>query len=437
MTLSTFDLHEELTPTSPSIPHNREMEEAVIGAVLINPACYLEISRILVAEDFFIHRHRWMWEVYASLFARRIPIDYLTVTNELEKQGRLAEIGGSAFVTVLSNQVPNSLSAVDYAKQVREYSDRRKGINFANNIATDAYLMEKEFDLRGAAMKILKEHRGETKRIDTDQAAQEVLDQLDKHEYCIFGIPGFDRLIGGHFPEELEILAGYQGSGKSALMIQTMRANAEKGKRVMGASLEMSSGQVWMRMACADLEIDLGQVRSGRVSEDGILMVKKYALDLADQYRKNIVFYPAPMTPADILSAALMEQPDLICIDHLGLIQGKDPKQNMIEWYNQVIRFLRMEIAQAEKLNIMLLHQINRASFRESRPPSMHDLAWAGENDPDSVYLLYRKPEEPINGLAQMTISRDKARFGWTGTQDIMFHLPKQKFYDAETRPKY
>ncbi len=87
----------ESTPAPQIIPHSREAEEAVIGSVLINPEAYYDVASYLRADDFYIHRHRWIWETFSRLHERRVPIDFLTVSQELDQQGQLAEVGGPAY----------------------------------------------------------------------------------------------------------------------------------------------------------------------------------------------------------------------------------------------------------------------------------------------------------------------------------------------------
>src|SRR5512139_1408568 len=93
---------EETTTTSTSvIPHNREAEEAVVGAVLINPEVYYDLAQFLQPDDFYIHRHRWIWEAFTRLHEQHIPLDFLTITEELDHAGQLGEIGGPAYLTAL------------------------------------------------------------------------------------------------------------------------------------------------------------------------------------------------------------------------------------------------------------------------------------------------------------------------------------------------
>jgi replicative DNA helicase len=133
---------EESAPASPMstvVPHSREAEEAVVGAVLINPEVYYDIAQFLAADDFYIHRNKWIWESFVRLHESRTPIDLLTVSEDLERAGQLGEIGGSAYLTSLINQVPTSLNAEAYGRIVEENSVRRKMITAANQIASLAY----------------------------------------------------------------------------------------------------------------------------------------------------------------------------------------------------------------------------------------------------------------------------------------------------------
>ena len=417
-------------PAAPTVPHSREAEEAVVGAVLINPNIFPEVSQFLAPDDFYIYRLRIIWAAFLHLHVRRIAIDILTVEERLTANDELTEIGGPAFITSLINATPTSLNAVDYGRIVKEHAERRKGIAFGSELAREAYDLSESFDLRSKAIKVIQASGGKTRRVTPSDAASQAFDQINNHQFCEFGISSVDDRIGGLFVDELEIVAGYQGTGKSALKIHAMRHNADQKKRVLDASLEMSAAQIWMRMACGDLQIDLNQVRSGRVSDHTMATVTHKLEELAEHYKDKIVIYEAPMSPADILSATIIEQPDIVLVDHLRLLTGKSSKENPIEWYNSCIRFLRQEVAKGEHVNVMLLHQINRSSFKESRRPSIHDLAFAGEDDPDSIFLLYRKPTEPgsTSPIAQMEIIVDKSRFGWTGIEDIAFHLTKQIF---------
>jgi replicative DNA helicase len=421
-----------------TVPHSREAEEAATGSVFIDPDCYFEASRLIMPSDFYTHRLRWIWEAFQTLIHDRHQIDLLTVSDELARRGVLAEVGGPAYLTALVNQVPTSLNAVEYAGIVKEYAERRRGIQMANDVAQDAYNLSADFDLGRHALNFAGAAGRNGLRIDTDSAAEEMNALIDNPEFCTTGLVDVDEKIGGLFPYETSVLGGYQGTGKSALKIQSARRNAERGKRVLLIDLEMTAAQTWFRMACGDMGIDMNRVRSGRVDEVTKEELKLKALELGAQYKGRLAIYQAPMTPADILSAAMIERPDIIYVDTLKNIGGKPSRESKQEWYDFVINFLRQNVALNKTIgaHVQILHHINRSTFKENRRPSMHDLMFAGESDTDNVFLLWRKPEDydvtkggGVRTMVPITFIADKSRFGWTGDEEVNFKLVNQSFH--------
>src|SRR4030066_1134090 len=122
-------------PAPQVVPHSREAEEAVLGAVLINPESSFEVSQFLRSDDFYILRHRWLWESFMRLNERRAPIDFLTVVEELDQNGQLNEIGGPAYISTLMNNVAWSLHAEAYGRIVEQTAIRRRMLEAANRIA--------------------------------------------------------------------------------------------------------------------------------------------------------------------------------------------------------------------------------------------------------------------------------------------------------------
>ena len=110
----------EPTASPQIVPQSREAEEAVIGAVLINPEVYYDVVQFITSDDFYIHRHKWIWEAFTRLHEQRHPIDLLTVSEDLDQLGHLAEIGGPAYLTALINNVPTTLHAEAYGHIVEE-----------------------------------------------------------------------------------------------------------------------------------------------------------------------------------------------------------------------------------------------------------------------------------------------------------------------------
>jgi len=404
---------------APTVPQNREAEEATCGAVLINPSAFYEVTRLIKSSDFYIHRLRWIWEAFESLTLDRSEIDLLTVADRLEHNGLLAEIGGPAYLTGLINSVPTSLNVEHYAGIVREMSERRTGIALANQQAQAAYAMDTDFSLSDCAMKIATAARSNTNRISTDDAASKMIDLVLSPKCYSTGIKDIDDKVGGIFPEELSVLAGYQGTGKSAEKLQAAFKNADNGCRVLLCDLEMTAAQTWFRKSCGDLGIDVNQVRSGRVSDDAQKKVMNYAADLAKRYRDKIVIYQAPMSPADILSATMIEQPDIVYVDTLKNIGGKPGRETQQGWYDFVLNFLRINVAQRTGVHVQVLHHLSRDAAKNNREPNIHDLMFAGESDADAIFILYRKQDDyavvadgAIKTVVPIKWITGKSRFG-------------------------
>ncbi|HZU87003.1 MAG TPA: DnaB-like helicase N-terminal domain-containing protein, partial [Anaerolineaceae bacterium] len=221
------------------LPHSRQAEEAVLGAVLINPETYYDVAQFLEGEDFYIVRNRWIWETFTRLHERRIPVDFLMVTQDLEQQGHLNEIGGPAYLMALINQTPTSLHAEAYGKVVEEHSVRRRMLQSANRLAQLAYNQQQTVDtvLDEAEKSIfgISERRIRHDLQPIQQVLSEVYDRVDRlsqREDEIYGVPtgliDLDKLLGGLQKSDLLIVAGRPGMGKTGFMLSIAKNAAQK-----------------------------------------------------------------------------------------------------------------------------------------------------------------------------------------------------------------
>ncbi len=122
-----------------SVPHNIEAEEAVIGALLIDPEGIFRVLSFLRAEHFYLQKHRWLYEAIVALHERREPIDFLTLTTELENREHLEAVGGAAYVAQLIDSVPSAINIESYARMVEQTFVRRRLLNTASEIARFAH----------------------------------------------------------------------------------------------------------------------------------------------------------------------------------------------------------------------------------------------------------------------------------------------------------
>jgi replicative DNA helicase len=440
------------SPSPQVVPQSREAEEAVLGAVLINPEAYYDVAQFLQADDFYIHRHRWIWEAFTRLHERRIPLDFLTVTEESDQMGQLAEVGGPAYLTALINNVPTSLHAEAYGHIVEQTAVRRRMLTAANQIAKLAY--QEETGLEAVMDEAEKAIFGVSeRRLTRDlQPIQEVLseyydriDLLAQRGEDTFGVPtGFtdlDHLLGGLQPSDFLIIAGRPGTGKTAFML-TIAKNASQThkKHVAIFSMEMSNEQLVQRLISQETGIDTHHLRTGRLTEDEWALFAHAIEVLGDTH---IFLDDTPgLTPLQLRTKCRrlhMEfQLDLVLVDYLQLMSGGMRIENRVQEVSYISRNMK---TLARELNVPVLAaaQLSRAiEQRADKEPQLSDLRESGslEQDSDIVMFIHRpelyEKDTVKQHLAQIKIA--KHRNGPVGTIELVFRENLAKFENAATQ---
>jgi len=256
------------------VPHNVEAEEAVLGSLLIDPEALFRVSPFLTSDDFYIQKNGWVYEAILALHERREPVDFVTLCDELERQERLEEIGGAAYVTHLINVVPSAIHVEAYGRIVEHDAIRRRLINAASRIAQIAYQEGEEIDQavdRAEQALFSVSQRRITRDLtpvqDIIRRYYDRIEYLYDHRDEPLGVPtGFvdlDRLLGGLQRSDLILIAARPSVGKTSLGISIARYAANLGQHVAIFSLEMSSEQVVQRMVSAETGIDAQRLRLG------------------------------------------------------------------------------------------------------------------------------------------------------------------------------
>ena len=439
-------------PTAPSIPHSREAEEAVIGAVLINPEAYYDVAQFLQAEDFYIHRLRWIWEAFTRLHEQRIPIDLLTVTEELDRMTQLAEIGGPAYLTALVNQVPTSLHAEAYGKVIESHSIRRKMINAANQIASLAFNEESVIeDVMNESEKAVFNVSERRLRHDLQPISAVLseyydrIDELSRRDEEIFGVPtGFidlDRLLAGMQPSDLLIIAGRPAQGKTGFLLSAARNTALTHKKHVAIfSLEMSNEQVAQRLLAQETGIDSQRLRTGKLNEDEWPLFT-HAIEVLSDTRIFLDDTPA-ITPLQLRTKCrrlhMEHRLDLILVDYLQLMGGDSRSENRVQEVSYISRNLKV-LARELNVPVLAAAQLSRAvEQRADKRPVLSDLRESGslEQDSDIVMFIYRpdqyEKDTVKQNVAEIIIA--KHRNGPVGTIELIFRSSLAKFENAATR---
>ena len=445
----------ELEPTPAGgtlVPQSREAEEAVIGAVLINPEAYYDVAQFLHAEDFYIHRHRWIWEAFTHLQERRAPIDFLTVTQELDQQGQLAEVGGPAYLTALISNVPSSLHAEAYGRLVEQAGIRRRLLEAANKIAKLAY--QEELGIDAVMDEAEKSIFGVSeKRLTRDlQPIKEVLstyydriDELSKRDEETMGVPtGFidlDCLLGGFQPSDLIIIAGRPGMGKTAFMLSAAKNAAQIYKKHVAIfSLEMSSEQLVQRLISQETGIDTHHLRTGKLGEEEWPLFT-HAIEVLSDTRIFLDDTPS-LNPLQLRTKCrrlhLEFGLDLVILDYMQLMSSGSKNENRVQEVSYISRTMKV-LARELNVPVLAAAQLSRAvEQRADKDPQLSDLRESGslEQDADVVMFIHRpemyEKDTLRQNIAQIKVA--KHRNGPTGTVEMVFRGNLAKFENAATR---
>jgi len=403
-----------------SQPHNRQAEEAVLGAVLINPESYYDLAQFLQPADFYIVRHAWIWESFTRLHEKRSPIDLLTLSEDLEAQNRLAEIGGQAYLLSLINQTPTSLHSEAYGRIVEENSVRRRMLASANDLARLAYNQQRSVEtiIDEAEKSIFgiseRRIRHDLEPIQTvlseyyDRAVQ--LSQMGDEVYGVpTGLTDLDRLLGGLQKSDLLIIAGRPSTGKTGFLLSVARNAAQKHKKhVAMFSLEMSNEQLVQRLIAQETGIDTQRLRSGRLNEDEWPLFTHAIEVLADTH---IYLDDTPaITPLQMRTKCrrihLEYHLDLVLVDYLQLMGSDTRSENRVQEVSYISRNLKV---MARELNVPVLAaaQLSRAvELRSDKRPILSDLRESGslEQDSDIVMFIHR-PDAMEKEIARQNIT--------------------------------
>src|SRR5512140_604317 len=440
-------------PTTPTaVPHSREAEEAVVGAVFINPEVYYDVAQFLTADDFYIHRHKWIWEAYTSLHEQRVPIDLLTVSDELDRRGQLSEIGGPAYLTSLVNQVPSSLNAESYGRIVEGYAIRRKMINAANKIASVAYNERTSVDdLMDEAEKAVFNVSERRLRHDLEPISSVLsdyydrIDDLAKRPDDIVGVPtGFvdlDKMLTGLQPSDFLIIAGRPGQGKTGFLLSIAKnAGLTHKKHVAIFSLEMSNEQVVQRLIAQETGIDSQRLRTGKLQENEWPLFAQ-AIEVLSDTHVFLDDTPA-ITPLQLRTKCrrlhLEHHLDLIILDYLQLMGGETRNENRVQEVSFISRNLKV-LARELNVPVLAAAQLSRAvEQRTDKRPVLSDLRESGslEQDSDIVMFIYRpdqyEKDTVKQNVAEIIIA--KHRNGPVGSVELVFRNALAKFENAATR---
>jgi replicative DNA helicase len=442
-------------------PQAVDLEEAVLGALMLEKDALSSVIDILKPEVFYKDSHQKIFKAIRYLFEKTSPVDILTVTAQLRQFGELEMIGGAYYITELTNRVASAANIEYHSRIIIQKFIQRELIRISTEVINSAYEDTSDvLDLLDKAEKNLFDIAQNNLRRDSrkmDDIMHETLKEIealkDKKDGLTGVASGFtdlDRMTSGWQKSDLVIIAARPAMGKTAFVLSCARnAAVDFNRPVVVFSLEMSSIQLVNRLISGETEIEQEKIRKGTLEEwewqqihSKIGRLEQAPLIIDDTPALNIFEFRAKCR-------RLKSQHDiqLIIIDYLQLMQGKsgDGKGggNREQEIGSISRALK-SVAKELNVPVIALSQLSRAV--ENRPgaskrPMLSDLRESGsiEQDADMVLFLYR-PEyygmtededgNPTNGVGEVIIA--KHRNGETGTVRLKFVGKFVKFQDLD-----
>lgn len=440
-------------------PQAVDMEEAVLGAMMLEKESVASVIDILKPECFYKDAHQTIFKAIQDLFQDQQPIDLLTVTQRLKKEGKLDIVGGSYFVSQLTARIASSANIEYHARVVLQKYIQRELIRISNETIKDAYEDQKDIlDLMDEAeTKLFNISEGNIRRGFSDMKslvrnAVEEIEAASKHEGDLKGIPsGFlelDRLTNGWQKTDLVIIAARPGMGKTAFVL-TMARNAAvlKQKPVAFFSLEMSGVQMVNRLITSETEISSDKIQKGNLEQ--------YEWEQLHTKIKPILDAPIYIDDTPALSVFELrakcrrlvqeKKVELIIIDYLQLMTVGSENKTSGNREQEISTISRSLKAIAKELNvpILCLSQLSRAVETRggtSRRPQLSDLRESGaiEQDADFVMFIYRPEyygyvdEDNTSAPGKTELIIAKNRKGPVKDVEIRFISHLTKFVDFE-----
>lgn len=421
-------------------------EQAVLGGLLQRPELFDSISLTITAEDFFSDAHRHIFAAIEQMLTLNLPVDVLTVSEQLERKGLSDKTGGLAYLAGLAaNTVTANVKR--YAEIVRESSIERRLIGASQDIATiidgSGDVQSKVEAAQAAVMAVLETHSHAEPKSLSDILSTALADmerRMERGDSMSGESTGFvdiDAHLGGLNPGELIVVAGQPGMGKTTLAVNIAENMAEDGKSVLFVSLEMSDVQSGKRAFASLGGVSLNSLKRCQLTAEDM---NRLSVAAAKAERMKLYTDNHSRTVSQVATAARKIKRkhglDLIVVDYIGLMQGTGETQALrIGSITGGLKRLAMDMG----VPLIALSQLNRQiAGRADHRPMMSDLRDSGavEQDADAIVMVYQdekyNPDSPYKGIAEANIV--KARMGETGRVYLQFDGERSRFRNADMR---
>ena len=440
------------TPQQATPPNNTDAERSVLGAMLIDTGALELALEQLREEDFYLGTHQAIFSAMRDIRTAGNAVDLVTLSNELDRRGKLDMVGGALYLSELMGYVPTAANTQDYIKIVEEKSVRRLLIRAGGDIIRDGMNDEGEIEstLNSAERRIydITMRKSTDTLVPIDQVVpdafneiSELMERKGKITGVSTGFIDLNRMTNGFQKSDLIIVAARPAMGKTAFALNIAQyAALHDNRTVVIFSLEMSASQLVQRMLCTEATVESQKIKEGTVTNDDL----KRLIDVMEPMSRAKLFIDdsgsasVPEIRSKCRRLRARHGLDMIVIDYLQLMQpassgrrGESRTQEVSDMTRQ-LKLLAREL----DVPILLLCQLNRGpETRQDHTPLIADLRESGsiEQDADMVILLYRPAvyDPELDNTSQAIIA--KHRHGPTGSVQLAWQGEYTRFMNLAT----
>ena len=438
-------------------PQAIDLEEAVLGAILLERGTIDKVVSLLEPNDFYLQAHKEIYKSILSLYNEKNDIDILTVTNDLRTKKTLDSIGGSFFVVSITNHIASAANVEYHAHIVKEKSITRKTIQVLSDGLENAFNENDTFDLVGGLIKKLESNIDlkKTQIQHISKAGSKVFDQMESNRnlgHELIGLPSclkeINKNLMGYCSPDLIIVGARPGEGKTTLAVNEAFNIAKSGTPVLFFSMEMKGMQIASKVLSSLAETDIKSIRSGRIVDD------KFS-DVAYHTEKslNVPFYIvdasglSTMEIKAITKSAIKEYGvKMIFVDYIQISKGSKAKYSTREEEVSDIAKDLKGIAMECDIPVMALSQMARLEKGTYRLPQLSDLKESGGLEANADIVIF--PSRPFHhGVTEVKgfeiqfsesdalIIIAKYRLGFCGATLVIFEGEYNRFRDKYEMP--
>jgi replicative DNA helicase len=441
-------------------PNSPEAEQTVLGAMMLDQSAIAKVLEVIAPESFYNLQNKRIFQTIVSMFERRLPVDIITLSDELIKTGEFEKLGGAAYLTELSRHSFAAENVESHARIVQERYLKRELIRTAGEIVNSCFDetvdVFDEIDKAEAKIFEIAEKRMSQNFVGLNNASVEVYKELEvlrnqKNKSGITGVPTgiheLDKMTSGFQKGDMIIVAARPSMGKTALALSIARNMSIQYEHAIAFfSLEMSYKPVTQRLLSAEARVDLAKIRSGQVNDDENMQIVNALNTLS---HSQFFIDDSPMlTVLEIRAKARRLKAEnniqAIFVDYLQFINSPNAESRQREI--SIISSHLKQLAKELEIPVVALAQLNRAveqRANKDKRPVLSDLRESGsiEQDADVVVLVHR-PEyygiteledgRSTENLAELIIA--KQRNGATGIVTLAFDKKFARFENLEYR---